>query len=74
VTSPALLTLAGVGKHYRQGELVLNGVDLEMERGRVLGIIGASLSEVDVLLTWFAVVGDTRVPLRQLSHGQHAES
>jgi ABC-type multidrug transport system ATPase subunit len=50
VTSPALLTLAGVGKRYRQGELVLNGVELEMERGRVRGIIGTNGSGKSTLL------------------------
>jgi ABC-type multidrug transport system ATPase subunit len=128
VTASALSALAGVDKRYGQGELVLNGVDLEVMRGRVLGIIGtngsgkstllrilaglsresagtvnsctgrvgylpdrfpaaqrmsaraylrhmgrihglASLSEVDILLERFAVVGGTRVPLRQLSKG-----
>jgi hypothetical protein len=45
---------------------------MSARKGRIRSL--ASLSEVDALLTWFAVVGDTRVPLRQLSHGQRAES
>lgn len=123
----ALLTLSGVSKRYGKGELVLDGVNLSIEPGRVLGILGMngsgkstllrilagvsresggtvtgrpnvgylpdrfpaaqrmsaraylrhlgrirglpSLSEVDKLLERFAVVGGTRVPLRQLSKG-----
>ena len=50
MTSPAPLTWPGSGTRYRQGELVLNGVDLEMERGRVPGIIGTNGSGKSTLL------------------------
>jgi ABC-2 type transport system ATP-binding protein len=55
VTSP-LLRLAGVGKRYGGGELVLDGVDLAVPAGRVIGILGANGSGKSTLLRIMAGV------------------
>ena len=51
-----LLRLAGVGKRYGQGEFVLADVDLTIEPGRVLGILGANGSGKSTLLRIMAGV------------------
>jgi ABC-2 type transport system ATP-binding protein len=60
VTAP-LLRLAGVGKRYGGGELVLDGVDLAMPAGRVIGILGANGSGKSTLLRIMAGVSRASV-------------
>jgi len=45
-----LLRLHGVGKRYGHGKPVLSGLDLEIEPGRVLGIVGTNGSGKSTLL------------------------
>jgi len=52
----SLLRLAGVGKRYGKGEFVLEEVDLAVEPGRVLGILGANGSGKSTLLRIMARV------------------
>ncbi|WP_328605539.1 ATP-binding cassette domain-containing protein [Amycolatopsis sp. NBC_00345] len=51
-----LLRLAGVGKRYGGGEPVLDGVDLAVPAGRVIGILGANGSGKSTLLRIMAGV------------------
>jgi ABC-type multidrug transport system ATPase subunit len=46
----ALIRLDGVGKRYGRAEPVLDRVDLEVERGRVIGILGPNGSGKSTLL------------------------
>jgi ABC-2 type transport system ATP-binding protein len=55
VTSP-LIKLSGVGKWYGDGAPVLDGVDLEVLPGRVLGILGANGSGKSTLLRILAAL------------------
>ncbi|MFI5611293.1 ATP-binding cassette domain-containing protein [Amycolatopsis sp. NPDC051903] len=50
------IRLEGVGKRYGGGELVLDGVDLTVPAGRVLGILGANGSGKSTLLRIMAGV------------------
>ena len=52
----ALLRLHGVGKRYGRGALVLSDVDLEVEPGEVLGIVGRNGSGKSTLLRILARV------------------
>jgi ABC-type multidrug transport system ATPase subunit len=45
-----LIELAGIGKRFGQGDPVLDGVDLRVEPGRVIGILGANGSGKSTLL------------------------
>ncbi|WP_326838132.1 ATP-binding cassette domain-containing protein [Amycolatopsis rhabdoformis] len=51
-----MIRLSGVGKRYGGGELVLDGVDLTVPAGRVLGILGANGSGKSTLLRILAGV------------------
>ncbi|MEC3974543.1 ATP-binding cassette domain-containing protein [Amycolatopsis sp. H20-H5] len=51
-----MLRLSGVGKRYGKGELVLDGVDLEILPGRVLGVLGANGSGKSTLLRILAAL------------------
>jgi ABC-2 type transport system ATP-binding protein len=46
----ALIELAGIDKRFGQGDPVLRGVDLRVEPGRVIGILGANGSGKSTLL------------------------
>ena len=53
---PELIRLAGVGKRYGRGDFVLSDVDLAVEPGRVLGILGSNGSGKSTLLRIMAGV------------------
>jgi len=58
----ALLTLQGIGKHYRQGELevkALDGIDLTIEEGEFAALVGPSGSGKTTLLN---VIGGLDAP------------
>lgn len=50
MTAPPLLALTAIAKRYGPGQAVLDGIDLEIRCGRVLGIIGANGSGKSTLL------------------------
>jgi len=57
-----LLTLQGIGKHYRQGELevqALDGIDLNIEEGEFAALVGPSGSGKTTLLN---VIGGLDAP------------